>query len=183
MNLKIPSAIIISAALVVLMGCSIATKTPSAASQQNALELIDQGTLWLRTGDFDRAQASFETAWQIGKLAAALDGLGCVAFRKQQPRLAEKYFIQAYQFDQRYSFSLANLALLYKRYGLSQQALQMYKEAISHNPKNFRARNNFGVLLSDIDTTQQASKRELLRAAALKRDPLIESNLRSISEE
>lgn len=151
-------------------------------AEQTGLELIDQGTLWLRAAELDRAEGAFEAAWEVSKLAAALDGLGCVAFRRGDARRAEELFIKAYQVDHRYSVSLANLALLYKRNGLTHAAQRLYVEAIARNPRNFKARNNFGVLLSDIQELPQAGRLQLLRAAALKRDALIENNLRSISE-
>ena len=166
-----------------LGGCVITKPSTQPGSQQLGLELIDQGTVWLRAGELDRASGAYETAWQLAKLPAALDGMGCVAFRRGDARQAEALFIQAYQADHSYSAALANLALLYKQHGLSDAAKRLYIEAVQRNPKNYRARNNFGVLLSDIDTSAHAAKAELLRAAALKRDPLIESNLRSISEE
>ena len=166
-----------------LNGCVISKHAASLGAQQTGLELVDQGTLWLRSGQLDRAQAAFETAWQLAKLPAALDGLGCVAFSRADARLAEELFVKAYQADHRYTASLANLALLYKHHGLSGAAQRLYTAAIAKDPKNFRARNNFGVLLADIEGSPQAAKAELLRAAALKSDPLIENNLRSISEE
>ena len=169
-----------------LCACAVPV-APNPSSINEGLKLVDQGTLQLRKGAFDQAQASFEMAWEIANLAAALDGLGCVAFLREDYPGAEQYFVQAYQQDPDYSNSLGNLALLYERHGLSDEAQQLYERAIAEDPKNVRSRNNFaGFLVSEGGANRSAqgrkagiirAKHELHRAAALANNPIINENI------
>jgi len=168
-------------------GCTGVVVAPDSSAVSESLKLVDQGTLHLRDGALDQAQASFEMAWEIGSQAAALDGLGCVAFMREDYPSAEQYFVQAYQQDPDYSNSLGNLALLYEKHGLSNDALQLYERAIEEDPKNIRSRNNFAGFLASGKAANgnsqlrkadsQRAKRELQRAAALANNPIINENI------
>lgn len=175
-----------------LLGCAVVKETGPAAEQQ-ARQLVDQGVLSLRSGDLERAEASFRVAYETKPLAAALDGLGCVAFMRGNAESAETYFVQAWQSEENYYTALANLALLYESRGLYSEAQKMYQMAIDGDPQNFRARNNLAAFLYDSvyvsdgpDKIEDELRRkrivknELLKAEALTEDPIIEKNLKEI---
>jgi len=170
---------VIGAGLLTLMllGCTIGN-VPSSIAQRQAMELVDQGTQYLRQADLDRAEAAFSVAYQLHRSSAALDGLGCVSFLRGDAVQAEKLFIQAYQADESYYNSLANLALLYESRGLYSQARATYRLAIREDPANFRARNNLaGLMFEGRNSERRAARHQLLKAQALARHPLIEKNL------
>jgi len=162
-----------------LAGCMLPGPVGLEAKHQ-ALALVDQGTMLLRQGDLDQAEAAFRVAYELAGPAAAVDGLGCVAFLKGDLEQAEKYFVQAYQMDESYYESLGNLALLYESQGLYSQAKRVYSLAIQHNPGDYRARNNFAGLLLDIKEDAQRARWELLKARALVDHPLISKNIERV---
>lgn len=154
---------------------------PDTASLHKALELVDQGTLQLRAHDLESAQASFALALQVHPLAAALDGLGCVALRKGELHLAERLFHRAYEMEPDYVTSLRNLALLYEAKGLTAQAEKSYKQALKGEPLDFRARNNLGVLLLT-KKDEASAAREFSLAYASHPHNIIETNLSNLRQ-
>ena len=164
--------------LVLLVISSCATvREVSLEEQHKAQVLVDQGTAFLRRGDLHRAQASFEVSRDLGGGAAALDGLGAVAFRKGEYDEAEKYFMAAIQSDREYSMALGNLALLYELTGREEEARTVYQYALQVSPDDVRARNNYAARLYDDQKRPQAFI-ELMRAEAVARHPIVEDNLR-----
>jgi len=160
-------------------GC-VVTQPVTLDRQTEALRLIDQGTSQLRAFKLKQAQASFAVAADMANLAAAYDGLGCVALIQGEFVKAEKHFLQAYNLDEKYEHSLGNLALLYEIRGLRGEAITLYLKAIEGNPKNFRLRNNFAAFLLDNypeSESEVIAKDELLKAQALVKHPFIEENL------
>jgi len=156
---------------------------PSITQQQRALELIDQGALHLRQGELDRAKAAFTVAKNLAPLPQALDGLGAAAFLAGDYAAAQRYFVGAYKLDPSYSEALANLAILYEALEFTKEAQILYRRAISENPENYRARNNFAASLYDHNKIELNEVRsELLRAEALVQHPLILDNLKIIED-
>lgn len=151
-----------------------------------ALELIDQGTRHLRAGSLVRAEAAFKMSSELVGSAAAWDGLGCVAFRSGDKKAAEEYFWKAYQVDRNYVNALGNLALLYDLEGLETEASRLYKLALEQKPQNFQIRNNFAVFSYEYsnkgESSRARSKRELMKAAAVKKHFLIEDNLKTLEK-
>ena len=159
-------------------------RSPSVSESLEAHRLIDQGAALLNLGEAERAASSFKVSYELAPSAAALDGLGCAAFISGDLGLAEVYFVQAYQMDRDYHNSLANLAMLYEMQGRLSEADRLHKYAIESNPTNFRARNNFGVFLSEYKSGSEGLKPlvkgELLKAEALADDPLIIDNIEKL---
>lgn len=179
--------IVLSVLALILSGC-INTNRPSLSDNQEALALIDNGVVLLRSGELERARAAFDMAYQISGAAAALDGLGCVAFLSEDFKSAENLFWRAYEIDQTYNNSLGNLAMLYQIKGEHQKAEELYLRSISEDPKNFRSRNNFAAFLisnkrDGSNLTKEQAFKELLKAEALAQHPLIKDNIRKISSE
>ena len=167
-----------------ILGACAPLPAPEPHKLNEAARLVDQGTIRLRQGDLERARAAFEMAWELAGTAAALDGLGCVAFLEGDSGRAEELFVRAYQIDENYSNSLSNLALLYETNGLSDDARALYERALAEEPENVRARNNFAGYLADRGPKGRAeagaARRELHRAAALVNHPLINDNIEAL---
>lgn len=153
----------------------------SAKKYQQAIELVDQGTTDLRANRLEEAEGAFAAASEISPIAAAFDGLGCVALMRQDFSLAERYFVYSYQVDPDYINSLGNLALLYEIAGLSESAARTYKMAIQAAPENFRIRNNFAVFLFSKEAKTEA-KNQLLKAFALAKHPVVATNVIKFKE-
>jgi Tfp pilus assembly protein PilF len=163
----------------VMVGCT-PLHSFDLEARQRALQLIDQGVGYLRSGDLDRAEASFKVSLNLVPNSAALDGLGCVALLSGHLDRAEQYFIKAYQSDPNYTYSLGNLALLYELVGDRETALKLYQRALTENPRAFQFQNNYAAFLHDylsVGDRRQSVRAELLKAEALVRHPIIQVNI------
>ncbi|MBX7137460.1 MAG: hypothetical protein K1X83_05700 [Oligoflexia bacterium] len=166
---------------VVVNGC-MEPQPPGAASISQALNLVDQGTLMLREGDLHRAQGSFESSWEIVPSPQALDGQGCVAFLHGEFGAAERYFRRAYSEFEKYPEALANLALLYEATGRRSAADSAYRLALREAPANFRGRNNYAVFLRDSGAGPGKVLKELFKAEAVEKHPMITENISYLEE-
>ena len=146
-----------------------------------ALDQIDKGVLALRDNRLEDAEASFNVAFELAQLPAALDGLGCVSLIKGDLDIAEQYFTQAYEMDSEYNTPLGHLALIHELKGETLKADRLYKMALEEEPENFRARNNYAVLVANDD--QKLALNELLRAKALVEHPVIDENIKRLRNE
>jgi Tfp pilus assembly protein PilF len=165
--------------IVFCVGCAVVEAPPSFEASQRGLKLVDQGTLLLRSGELEKAEAAFLVAYELARLPAAVDGLGCVAFLRGDMVVAEQRFVEAYQADEGYNNALGNLALVYEATGRKEDATRLYARAVRENGDNFRIRGNFGAFLADSGNRQEA-KQELLKAASIASHPLIEENLKRV---
>lgn len=147
------------------------------------LRLIDEGTLRLRAGELDEAEATFIAAAELAPLAAALDGRGCVAFLRGDLSAAERWFTAAWEMDRTYEHSLANLALVREAQGDQAGAERLYRAAITEEPRHFRARNNYAAFLVQMKGSTVEGRQELLKAAALADHPLIRQNLDQLGDQ
>jgi len=173
--------------ILLLAGCSVA-QAPAPDKVEKAYSLIDQGTLELEMGQLDSAQASFELARELHNLPAAIDGLGCVAFMREEYNLAERYFIEAYLLDNSYVDSMGNLALLYEALGFYTEAERLYVLALKDNPTNYRLRSNFAAFSAEHNTRVpndeklELARSEFLKARSISNHPVILRNLAIISD-
>lgn len=167
----------------VLLGCAPVASKPPTADPAIATNLIDQGVASMRQGKLEAAEASFQAAYEIANLPAAVDGLGCIALRRKDYAKAIELFKTAYDIDNSYSRALGNLALAYELSGDMESAEAAYKQAIFENPADYRARGNLGGLLIDYgtDTDRQRAKGELQKAYAIVPHPVIEQNLKEVN--
>jgi Flp pilus assembly protein TadD len=151
-----------------------------------SLQLVDQGVIKLRERHYDEARADFELAAELAPLAAAIDGLGCVALMQGDLDTAEQYFTTAYTMDRTYDHALGNLALVYQLRGERARAIETHDRAVANNPLNARFRNNRVMLLSETVAITEADRKflhdELLKAKALAPHPLIIQNSELFSE-
>ena len=168
-------------------GCAVTLPEASIVDFQKARELVDQGTFKLDRGKLEEAETSYKVALEIAPIAAAYDGLGCVAMTRKQYSEALSYFQLAMDTDPEYTEVLGNLALLYESRGDLATAMDYYKQALEDDPKNFQVRNNFAAFLSDSpgrgqsSELREASMRELKKAKALSEHPIIENNIQRLT--
>ncbi|MCI5065288.1 hypothetical protein MRY87_06155 [bacterium] len=164
-----------------LVSCGVSQHLPPSVEEvRQAQALIDQGTLYLRQGALAEARGSFEVSYDTHISAAALDGLGCVAFLEGEIEQARDYFLAAYRFDPSYAQSLSNLALLYDYIGESEAALEVYTRAFQIQPGGSLAlRNNLGALFGELGHSEQA-KNELFRSYAMHPNAITAKNLRQV---
>lgn len=163
------------------VGCApIPTAQPAALDTVEALRQVDAGTIHLRAGEFDQAEAAFSVAFELGQLVEALDGLGCVAFMRGDLRTAARYFRAAQEHDPTYGHALANLALVFEAAGQPEDALAAHQRALELDPSNFRARTNYAAFIAQLNGSTMEpgtdAHRQLLRARAIYPHPLIEWN-------
>ena len=147
---------------------------------EKSLNLVDQGVQLMRLNDLKNAQSSFDVALELAPVAAAVDGLGCVAFLKGDLITAEKQFLKAYDMDSTYDEALGNLAMVYEAQGKLVEARKMYTKAIKANPDNYRFRNNYSIFLAQYGGTRKHVDDELRKAGALQEDPIIKQNMKRL---
>lgn len=186
MNYKKYFKLLLFVLITLLSACAPMNMGATLVEQQEARELIDKGTAHLREYELEDAQAAFSLAVELAELPAAYDGLGCVALLAGEYKIAEQYFVYAYNKDENYKNALGNLAYLYEIRGFKIRARQLYLAAIEENPGNFRFRNNFAAFLVDdkysssrsVDLTR--AKTELFKAQALFKHKVISDNLKQL---
>lgn len=168
--------ILLLAVLVTSVGCGNPIIAPSPSDQRLSEHLIDQGTFYLRQGDFKQSEASFQMAYDLQPHAAALDGLGCVAAWRGDFATAERYFLSALAMEPAYVEALSNLAYVKDRRGERDEARVLYEKAIALEPQNSMARNNQGAMLAE--EGQRSSAEASFRAAnIINANPIVERNL------
>lgn len=146
-----------------------------------ARKYADKATVDVMKGNFEQAKAGFDLSLEIASIPESYDGLGCVAFYKKDYKLAEEYFIKAYNEDSNYLRALSNLALLYDVVGLKDESKNIYEFIIERSPEDYRFRNNFAGLLYDKDNEGKAqAKEELRKAITLKQDDIIVNNMKKV---
>jgi len=85
-----------------LSGCWVIA-TPNTEQLFEAQRLLNQGTVHLRKAELEQAEAAFRIAYEIAPGAAALDGLGSVAFLQSDFKKAERFFLKAHQIEPNYA--------------------------------------------------------------------------------
>jgi Tfp pilus assembly protein PilF len=161
-----------------LVGC-FSARVPSLDDSTRSAQLLEKGVLHLRAGNFDAAEASFQLVHEILPQAAALDGLGCVAFARGELDRAENLFHSALTVDPDYYEAYGHLADVYESKGRFQDAGEYYQIAKEQKPQDFRIRNNFAVHLIERGKGERTHLRglaELRRSSMLTEHPLVQKN-------
>jgi tetratricopeptide (TPR) repeat protein len=164
---------------VVVSGCF--SSGVSSDRWEQATDLVQDGTVALEQGRFDEAEVAYSMAWDLAKLASAVDGKGCVALVRGDLVGAERYFKQALEIDAEYSHALGNLALVRDLQGRVKEAKDLYKQALSEEPENVDVRNNLAVLEYEQQGSTLGALRELRKAGLLKNEGVIKDNIALLS--
>jgi len=156
-----------------ISGCSLPLRqNVDPMRYMKSESLIKEGVIDLRMHDLVGAEAAFRTALELTPLAAAFDGLGCVAFAKKDLVTAKLLFTHAIEIDSRYSEARLNLAILLEREGDEYGANEMYQQALILDPASIRARVNYGALLIKTPATAAQGRFILRQAKALAQSSL-----------
>jgi tetratricopeptide (TPR) repeat protein len=110
-------------------------------------------------------------------MAAAVDGLGCVALLEGRYEVAERYFWEAYEMDRTYEEALVNVGLVKELRGQREEARAIYLEYLGKNPLSAVARNNLAALEYDRGMGTMVTIDELEKAIALSDQVVIRDNL------
>ncbi|MGV0026644.1 tetratricopeptide repeat protein [Phormidesmis priestleyi] len=106
-----------------------------------ALEYYELGSILLDKRLYVQAIAQFQKALKTGtlegaELAAVYNALGFTYFAQEQYDLAIRNYKDALKASPNYVTGLNNLGHAYERKQLAAQALEMYEQALSHEPTN-----------------------------------------------
>ena len=156
------------------------------ACEEKLVDLLTEATIGMRfqtSSGLDHAQGALMLAQELKpRDPRVLDGLGCLAWYRGEKMTAEKFFRQAIEENPQYDRGYAHLALLAEERGDIPAARDLLRLALGLNPMNFRARNNYAILLFERFPGQQSeieAYAELLKAySAAGKDALIVDNLR-----
>jgi Tfp pilus assembly protein PilF len=165
-----------------LTASCVTALAPSFEDARETQRLVDEGVYFMREGNLERAAADFELASDLTVSAAAIDGLGCVAFMQGEYEKAESLFWEAYDTDSTYNNSLGNLALLYEKLGNKAKAKELFEQAVLADPKNYRMRNNYAAYLDANSGSKSRTIKELYKAEALFNHPMIYDNINIAKE-
>jgi Flp pilus assembly protein TadD len=144
---------------------------------QQARELVDVGTRFLREQRFDEARKAFELASELAPVAAALDGLGCAALLQGRYDSAEGYFRRAYEMDRSYDEALVNLGLVHELQGRPGEAKTIYMKYLDKNPSSATVRNNITALEYERGMRRMEAVEALEKAIVLSDQAVIRDNL------
>lgn len=147
-----------------ICGCG---RRPKPSPQ--AMDLVRKGALWLRSGDLDRAEASFGLALEYRpRMAEAVNGVALVAFRRGQYKRAEHLFRKALIFNEDLAEAHNNLGVLLCRRKAFGSCRRHLVSALAVDPGYTDARVNLARCLIRQGKLEQA-RNHLLKATA--KDP------------
>jgi Flp pilus assembly protein TadD len=176
MRSRVSVVVVLSLCVEVLSGCFI-HPTVSAERHRQASQLVDQGTKDIREGRLKEANSAFSMAEELAPIAAAVDGQGCVALLFGEFDRAERLFKRAYDMDDTYDQSLANLALLMDIQGRHAEASRLYDEVMKVLPESVAARNNRAALEYDGGGRKMEVLHELRKANLIADHHVVRENL------
>lgn len=169
--------IIVSAVL----GCVPPALLPEERYRR-AEALVEKGNELLRAGKFVEARHSYDVAAELAPVAAAVDGLGCIALLEGRFDEAEELFQAAYEMDAGYDEAIMNLGLLRQLQGQTEEAQAIYLSFLEKNPDSVRARNDLFALEYDQGRGRIDILREFAKAQTLSDEPLIRANVATLKK-
>jgi len=129
-------------------GCARVTKTGSAQPSASEAYYVREGSLAIRSRDYDRAIDNLRLALaQNPDNVDALNLMGMAWFYKKDYRAAESRFAQAIALNASFAPAYNNLGNLYAMTGRTDRAEEYLKKAIELSPKLASAHYSLGALL------------------------------------
>jgi tetratricopeptide (TPR) repeat protein len=155
------------------IGCAPIEVLPVAeeVARARAMErLLKQASIDLERNTpraLNRAEGALRLVSEIApEEPRALDGLGCIAFRRKRFGEAEGFFKKALDVAPDYAAAWAHLALIAEGRGHLHAAKALYQRALEKNPLNYRARNNYAVFILENLQSPSSGFEELQKALA-----------------
>ena len=159
------------------LAACLAPRGVSEARYQRADDLVNVGTRLLRERNFPQARQAFELASELAPIAAAVDGLGCVAVLEGRYEVAERYFWEAYEMDKSYDEALVHVGLVKELRGQRDEARGIYLKYLEENPMSAVARNNLAALEYERGMGTMVTVDALEKAKVLSYQAIILDNL------
>jgi tetratricopeptide (TPR) repeat protein len=163
------------------VGCFIPRAVPESDARK-ADALVNVGTGFLRERRLREAQKAYELAFELAPVAAAVDGLGCVALLEGLYEVAEGYFVEAYEMDRSYDEALVNLGLVKELKGEAAEAKAIYLAYLEKHPSSGRVRNNLAALEYDEGRRTIETVASLEKAIVLSNQGVIRDNLEMLRD-
>lgn len=164
-----------------LVGCFIPGSVPESDARK-ADALVDVGTRFLRERRLSEAKKAYELAAELAPVAAAIDGLGCVALLEGLYEVAEGYFVEAYEMDRSYDEALVNLGLVKELQGEPAEAKAIYQAYLEKHPSSGSVRNNLAALEYDEGRRTIETVSSLEKAIVLSNQGVIRDNLEMLRD-
>lgn len=134
------------------------------------LKLVEQGAEWLKSGDLNRAEASYSLALEYRpNMAEAYNGLALVALERGDKELAVKHLRKALTFNEDLAEAHNNLGVLYYRAGKMKKSRTHLISALGVDPGYHTARGNLVRTLLKMGEHKEA-RVHLLKITAQKAD-------------
>lgn len=133
----------------VVTGCALGNSTPllDVESIRMGRTVMDAANDSFQRGNFTAAAQQFELAYQLGKEAEALDGLGCIAMRLGRVVEAQQRFAQAIDRDATYGAAYGHLALAQEALGKVIEADRSFLDGIAVKPGDAQLRYDYAQFL------------------------------------
>lgn len=110
--------------------------------------MLDAGAQAVREGSYERAMESYNLAFQLGKQAEALNGLGCVAARQARKDEALRLFLQAIDRAPTFSEPYGHIAALYEESGDRRSAEGYFQRGLALKPSDLTLRVEYAQFLA-----------------------------------
>lgn len=188
--IRVVSIIVIAAFVAALFGCAPRRELSIHERASRAVkvdELLSRAVRLMRQGDAQSLRAAYSALLLAEELspkdARIADGFGCIAWRQKNWSAAEQHFKDSRKFNPEYDRAYAHLALVAEKRGDLEEAFKLYQTALSLNPLNYRARNNYAAALFDSGRSKEQKEqavKELRKAVqgSPKVDEVLGRNLR-----
>jgi len=144
--------------LQILCGCVPQIVKPGfdIEAMQSSKLVMASGTEALRKGDLASATHFYELAFQLGRHAEALDGLGCVALSAGKHKEALRYFNEALERAPQLSPIYGHIAAVLEIQGDMVNAEQHFKRGLFQKPSDIQLRFEYAQFLKRRGKTEQS---------------------------
>ena len=180
-----------------LSACFPGIKQPSLYEQvviedklKETLRVINRELAREPHADLFKVRAALQLVQELKPHDARVkDAWGCLALQENNFLVAKQYFQEALAIDPSYDPAYAHLATIAEHDGKMLTAQKLYQLALSYNPLNYQARNNYALLLyrhsNSYPELKQLAYRQLLMARQAKdgRSAIIESNIKILAND
>lgn len=132
------------------IGCQLDPVRPGldAEALGASKRVMEAGTESLQKKDYAEATRYYQLAYQLGKQAEALDGLGCVAFAQGDLTLAAARFSEAIERYPSLSEAYGHLGAVLEQRGSVVEAERYFQQGLAIKPSDVTLRFEYAQFLS-----------------------------------